>query len=68
MLASTGEAMNVDEYVNRTLNRDLFFKTVRDIKAQTKDVDPDKLDAIIEEAVDAARAERRKQDPSVYRS
>jgi len=63
ILASRGESVNVDEYVNRTLSRNLFFETVRNIKDRTKDVDPDELDQIIEEAVEAARAERRKQAP-----
>jgi hypothetical protein len=63
MLASRGEGMDVEEYVNRTVSRDLFFETVRDIKARTKNVDPDELQKIIDEAVDAARAQRRKQSP-----
>ena len=68
LLASRGESVGVDEYVNRTLSRDLFFETVRDIKARTKDVDSDELEQIIEEAVEAARAERRKQTPGADRS
>jgi len=68
MLVSRGEKVNVDEFVNRTLNRSLFFETVQDIKARTKDVDPDELEQIIEEAVEAARAERRNQTPSADRS
>lgn len=68
MLVSRGEKVNVDEFVNRTLNRSLFFETVQDIKARTKDVDPDELEQIIEEAVEATRAERRNQTPSADRS
>jgi len=64
MLVSRGEKTSVDEFVNCTLNRSLFFETVQDIKARTKDVDPDELDQIIDEAVETARAERRKQNPS----
>ena len=63
LLASRGEAVDVSAFVKRTLNRTLFFETVREIKAQTKNVDPDELERIIDEAVEAARAERRKQTP-----
>jgi len=68
MLVSRGGKVNVDEFVNRTLNRSLFFETVQDIKARTKHVDPEELDQIVEEAVEAARAERREQNPRADRS
>lgn len=68
MLAGRGDSVDVDAYVNRALSRDLFFETVSDIKARTKDVNPEELDQIINEAVEAARAERRKQSPGVDRS
>ena len=63
ILASRGENVDVDEFVNRTLSRELFFETVRNVKARTVDVDPDDLEQIIEEAVEVARTERRKQTP-----
>jgi hypothetical protein len=63
ILASRGENVDVDEFVNRTLSRELFFETVRSVKARAKEVDPGDLEQIIEEAVEAAKAERRKQTP-----
>jgi hypothetical protein len=63
LLVSRGEKVDVDEFVNRALCRELFFETVRSVKARTKDVDSDDLEQIIDEAVKAARAERGKQTP-----
>jgi hypothetical protein len=59
MLASRGDAMPVDQYVDRTVNRYLFFETVREIKERNKDVPPEVLQREIDEAVAAVRADRR---------
>lgn len=60
-LAASGEAVNVDQYVDRAVNRHLFFETVREIREQNQGVDPDVLQQEIDEAVEAVRAERRKE-------
>lgn len=61
MLANRGEAMAVDQYVDRTVNRYLFFETVREVKERNKDIAPEVLQQEIDEAVAAVRAERRQQ-------
>ena len=58
MLAKRGENGDVSEYIDRTLQRALFFETVREIKRQNAGVDPDELDRLIDDAVEAVRAER----------
>jgi Arc/MetJ-type ribon-helix-helix transcriptional regulator len=58
MLAKRGENGNVSEFIDRTLQRALFFETVRDIKRQNADAEPKQLDRLINEAVAAARADR----------
>jgi len=60
-LAASGEPVNVDQYVDRAVNRHLFFETVREIREQNKDVDPEALQQEIDEAVEAVRDERRKE-------
>jgi len=60
-LAARGDAANVDEYVERAVNRHLFFETVREIREKNKDIDPDQLQQEIDEAVEGVRAERRKE-------
>lgn len=60
-LAARGEVANVDEYVDRAVNRHLFFETVREVREKNKDVAPEVLQKEIDEAVDAVRAERRKE-------
>lgn len=61
MLANRGEAMAVDQYVDRTVNRYLFFETVREVKKRNKDIAPEVLQQEIDEAVAAVRAERRQE-------
>jgi hypothetical protein len=60
-LAARGDAANVDEYVERAVNRHLFFETVREIREKNKNIDPDQLQQEIDEAVEGVRAERRKE-------
>jgi hypothetical protein len=37
--------------VNQTLQRAIFFDTVRELKRQNADVDPEELDRLVDEAV-----------------
>jgi hypothetical protein len=55
LLAKRGES-DVTAFVNRTLQRAVFFDTVREVKRQNASVDPEELDRLIDEAVEAARA------------
>jgi hypothetical protein len=56
MLAKRGQNGNVSEYIDRTLQRALFFETVRDVKRQNAGADPQDIDRLIDEAVAVARA------------
>ena len=58
LLAKRGENRDVSQYIDRTLQRALFFETVREVKRQNAGVDPDELDRLIDEAVEAVRSER----------
>lgn len=64
MLAKRGENGDVSDYIDRTLQRALFFETVREVKRQNAGVDPDELDRLIDDAVEAVRAERRVTIPN----
>ena len=55
MLAKRGKAADIAQYVDQTLQRALFFDTVREIKTQNVGVDPDELERLIDEAVAAVR-------------
>lgn len=59
MLANRGERSDVSAFVDRTLQRAMFFETVREVKRQNAGVDPAQLDRLIDEAVEAVRSERR---------
>ena len=61
MLASGGETVDVDAFVDRTLQKRLFFETVRKIQDRNKDVDADVLQQEIDEAIAAVREARRKE-------
>lgn len=63
LLAKRGEGVDVSAFVDRTLQRALFFETVREVKQQNIDTDPDELDRLIDEAVKAVRAERNGTNP-----
>jgi Arc/MetJ-type ribon-helix-helix transcriptional regulator len=63
MLAKRGQNGNVSEFIDRTLQRALFFETVRDVKRQNAGASPTELDRLIDEAVVAARAERSRTNP-----
>jgi Arc/MetJ-type ribon-helix-helix transcriptional regulator len=63
MLAKRGENGNVSEFIDRTLQRALFFETVRDIKRQNAGADPQEFNRLIDEAVAAVRAERCRSNP-----
>ncbi|HJQ81149.1 MAG TPA: ribbon-helix-helix domain-containing protein [Lacipirellulaceae bacterium] len=52
-LAKRGEDGNVSEFIDGTLQRALFFETVRDIKRQNAGTDPQELERLIDEAVAA---------------
>jgi hypothetical protein len=60
MLAKRGEGVDVSAFVNLTLQRALFFETVREVKRQNAGVDPDELNRLIDEAVEAVRADRNR--------
>ena len=56
VLANRGDSAGVTAYVDRALQRALFFDTAREIKRQNKGVvDPAELDKLIDEAVEASR-------------
>jgi Arc/MetJ-type ribon-helix-helix transcriptional regulator len=63
MLANRGENGDVSEFIDRTVQRALFFETVRDVKRQNAGADPQELDRLIDEAVQAARADRNRMNP-----
>ena len=63
MLAKRGQNGNVSEFIDRTLQRALFFETVRDVKRQNAGADPQEIDRLIDDAIAAARAERSRTDP-----
>ena len=63
MLAKRGQNGNVSDFIDRTLQRALFFETVRDIKRQNAGADTQELDRLIDEAVAAARFERGRINP-----
>jgi hypothetical protein len=56
MLAKRGENGNVSDFIDRTLQRELFFATVREVKRQNMGVDPQELDRLIDEAIKAVRS------------
>jgi Arc/MetJ-type ribon-helix-helix transcriptional regulator len=56
MLAKRGQNGNVSEYIDRTLQRALFFETVRDVKRQNAGADPQEIDRLIDEAIAAERS------------
>jgi hypothetical protein len=59
MLARTGGKANLTEYVDRTLKRAVFFDTVREVKRQNAGIDPQELEDLIDDAVDAVRSDRK---------
>ena len=63
LLAERGENGDVSQYIDRTLQRALFFETVREVKRQNAGVDPDELDKLINEAVEAVRADQKRTTP-----
>jgi len=63
LLAKRGENGNVSEFIDRILQRALFFETVREVKRQNAGIDPQELDRLIDEAVEAARANRSRTTP-----
>lgn len=56
MLANRGAGGGVSEFIDHTVQRALFFETIRDIKRQNAGVDANELNRLIDEAVKAARA------------
>ena len=55
VLANQGDPVSVATYVDRTLQRALFFDTTREIKRQNEGTDPTEIDRLIQEACDATR-------------
>jgi Arc/MetJ-type ribon-helix-helix transcriptional regulator len=64
MLAKRGENGNVSDFIDRTVQRALFFDTVGEVKRQNAGADPDEVDRLIDEAVEAARAECKGMAPN----
>jgi Arc/MetJ-type ribon-helix-helix transcriptional regulator len=58
MLAKRGDNGNVSEFIDRTLQRALFFETVREVKRQNAGADAKELDRLIDEAIATTRADR----------
>jgi transposase-like protein len=50
---------DIIEFIDRAVNRSLLFDTVRQIREHNANVDPEELQAAIDEAIEAVRAERR---------
>lgn len=63
MLAKRGQNGNVSQFIDKTVQRALFFDTVREVKRQNAGIDPDELDRLINEALKAARAESKRTTP-----
>lgn len=61
LLDSYGETVDIDTFVNRTLQKRLFFETVRKVQQRNKDVDPDVLQQEIDESIAEVRAARRQK-------
>jgi hypothetical protein len=49
MLAKRGENGNVSDFIDRTLQRALFFETVRLVRRQNASADPHELERLIDE-------------------
>ena len=64
MLASSGETVDVDAFVDQTLQKRLFFETVRKVQYRNKDVDPNVLQKEIDAAIADVREARRKESGS----
>ncbi|MCI0333012.1 MAG: hypothetical protein L0228_07300 [Planctomycetes bacterium] len=63
LLAERGENGDVSQFVDRTLQRAVFFETVREVKRQNAGVDANELDRLIDEAVEAVRTDQRRMTP-----
>jgi Ribbon-helix-helix domain len=63
MLAKRGEAADVPAFIDRTLQRALLFETVREVKRQNAEVPREELDRLIDDAVEAVRAEQNRATP-----
>ncbi len=64
LLAKRGENGDISQYIDRTVQRALFFETVREVKRQNAGVDPEELDRLIDEAVEAVRNQGTKTFPN----
>jgi hypothetical protein len=58
----------VSEYVEKLIARESFFRVVDRIQERNKEVDPQLIEAAIDEAVASVKAQHRKQDSSADRS
>lgn len=50
---------DLSKFIEKAVRSHVFHRTVQDIKARNADTDPDELEALIDNAVREARAERR---------
>ncbi len=70
MLAQRGGG-DVADFVNRTLQKRLFFETVAKVQQQNQDASPEDLQQAIDDAVTAVRADRsaeQEETPGADRS
>jgi Arc/MetJ-type ribon-helix-helix transcriptional regulator len=68
MLAKRGKNGNVSEFIDRTLQRALFFETVREVKHQNAGADAQEIDRLIDEAIATARANGSRTNPNANRA
>jgi heme oxygenase len=54
----------VSEYVEKLVARESFFRVVDKIQERAKEVDPQLIEAAVDEAVAEVKSQRRKQDSS----
>jgi hypothetical protein len=59
MLARQGSSPDLTSFVNRTLQRAVFFETVREVQKQNTNFDPVELQNLIDQSVDAVRVDSR---------
>jgi hypothetical protein len=58
----------VSEYVEKLIARESFFRVVDRIQERNKEVDPQLIEAAVDEAVASVKAQHRKQDSGADRS
>lgn len=54
-----GRKGDLSRFIEQAVLREVLFQTVDDVRARNRDVDPDELDQLIEEAVSDVRSKAR---------